>query len=370
MDHPAIQSDGALTQRRGGRRANHNPPNHIRCCMTIQPNDYAVVVGIDHYLSGELVPLSSAVRDAEEVQKWLVDQTTGGGLPQDHCELILSKANSGKPVHSEIDDAFEKILNLAKQNANSRRLYFYFSGHGMAASAQQAFLCLPRWSSQRRNAALDSEDYWQMLAETGRFQEIVCLFDCCRSYKPNVGGVRSELRMARPDNHASQTRLFLAFAAEFLKSAYLDSKEGGHSFFTQALLSGLRGGACLPTGGVPAERLKAFLESETKSIAELAGKPQRATVSNGFPSENEPVFGAALPLSVGDGKLHYAITLAGAPNRSVVLVRPDNTETRWDGSQPWRIEVEEGLHLLEDRTNGRMFRLPRDLTQGEIHVQF
>lgn len=338
--------------------------------MPIQPNHFALVLGINHYLSSDLFPLSSALKDADEVEEWLLDQNTGGGLPRSNCIKILSRDNSGAPVTNEIDDAFETIFGQVKSQPLPRRFYFYFSGHGMAASLLQAYLCLPKWSNQRRRLALDSEDYWLMLAETGFFEEIVCLFDCCRSYKPNVGGVPSTLGMARPDKNASQTRLFIAFAAEYLLSAYEDPDLDGHGFFTRALLSGLRGGACRPAGGAPAQRLKGFLESETVRLAQLAGKKQTPTVFNGFPVANEPVFGSALPLGGGDDKLVYLITVAGGSNRKVVLVHPDAAETPWDQSQPWRVEVGMGLHVLEDKTSGQIFRLPRDTTRGEIHVEF
>ncbi len=338
--------------------------------MPIEPRDYALVIGIDHYLSGDLAPLSSAVRDADEIEKWLLDPNDGGGLLPQNCPKILSQANSGAPVNAEIDDAFEGILDQAKQQAPARRFYFYFSGHGMAASLLQAYLCLPKWSNQRRRMALDSEDYWLMLAETGHFQEIVCLFDCCRTYKPNVGGVPSTLGMARPDKNAAQTRLFIGFAAEYLQSAFEDPTIDGHSFFTRALLSGLRGGACQPNGGAPAQRLKGFLESETTRLAQLAGKRQTPTVFNGFPVASEPVFGSALPLEAGGGKLVYRVDVANGANRAIVLVHPDAVETPWDGSKPWRIAVGAGLHILEDKTTGKTLRLSRDTTQGEIHVDF
>ena len=339
--------------------------------MAIEPNDYALVVGVNHYLSGDLKPLSSAVRDAMDVERWLLDQGTGGGLLRQNCRKIVSEQGTGQPVNDMIDDAFAAIFAQAKQGPiPARRFYFYFSGHGMAASLLQTYLCLPKWSNERRRAALDSEDYWLMVAETGYFQEIVCLFDCCRSYKPNVGGVPSTLGQARPNKSAAQTRLFVGFAAEFLHAAFEDPTVDGHSFFTRALLSGLRGGACEPTGGAPAQRLKGFLETETKRLAELSKKRQSPMVFNGFPTANEPVFGSAPPLGGNGAQLVYLVSVTGGPERSVVLVRPDNSETPWNGSQPWRIAVGGGLHLLQDKANGKTFRLPRDITQGEIHVDF
>jgi hypothetical protein len=339
--------------------------------MPTEPDDYALVVGIDHYKPEELPPLSCARRDADEVERWLLEEG-GGGLPQGNRKKIVSQPNSDKPVNSEIDDAIEEIFELVRQRPTpARRFYFYFSGHGMATGAIQAFLCLPKWSNSRRKMAIDSQDYWLMLAGTGLFTEIVCLFDCCRSYKPNVGGLGSTLGTARPDAQAANARLFMAFAAEFLQSAFEENGTEGHGYFTRALLSALRGGACRAAGGVPADRLKGFLESETPRLAERDGKKQIPVVSNGFPAATGPVFGSALP---SDGtcanKLVYLVAISTDAGRRVVLVRPDETEVPWDRSQPWRIEAGQGLHILEDKSNGTILKLPRDVTQGEIHVTF
>lgn len=339
--------------------------------MPIQQDDYALVLGIQDYPSGDLATLTSAVRDANRMDEWLRDQATGGGLPQSNCRKVVSQPNSDKPLHAEIDDHLEQLFGLVEQRGPGRRFYFYFSGHGMAANAMQAYLCLPKWSNRRRKAAIDSLDYWLMLADTGLFKEIVCLFDCCRSYKPNVGGMGSELGVARPDVQAADSKLFLGFAAEYLRQAFEAPDANGHSFFTSAFLSGVGGGACVATGGAPADRITQFLLSETPRLAQLGGKRQTPTVYNGFPFDTQPVFGAALPLgAVGVSKLVYVISVGIAVGREVVLVRPDETELAWDGSQPWRVEVGEGLHILQDKSSGRMLRLPRDLTQEVIHVNF
>lgn len=340
--------------------------------MSIQADDYALVVGIQHYVSADLNTLSSALNDALKVKAWLLDQTRGGALPDGNVKPLLSKPDSGDPEPNDIDDAIEAVFDQVKQRLTpARRFYFYFSGHGMAATKLQAYLCLPKWSSQRRRMAIDSMDYWQMIANTGLFQEIVCLFDCCRSYKPNVGGIPSTLGSPRPQASAASTNLFIGFAAPFLESAFEPSVTDENGFFTRALLSGLEGGACQSTGGAPAQRLKGFLESETEKLARQAGKKQKPEIYNGFSAVSEPVFGSAMPPGgTGTNKLVYVVSISDAPGRSVVLLHPDAMETLWDGSQPWRIEVAGGLHVLEDRTNGKLLKLSRDVTQGEIHVTF
>lgn len=349
--------------------------------MPVQPNDYALVVGVDHYKSkNELLPLSSAVSDAVEMRKWLRDEDTGGGVPDDNCKEILSDPSFGKPTHELVDEKFGEIFALVDdRQTRARRLYFYFSGHGLAANEQQAFLVMPKWESKRRHLALDAFAFQIMLANSGRFEEIICLFDCCRSYKPNVRGLPSTWELALPHNQAGSTGWFTGFAAEFQKQAFeMQSGTVSHGFFTRALLSGLRGGACAMPGGATAQRLKEYLKSETTRLAELAGRKQNPRITCDFSGTAEPVFGSAPPLAVAatspavhvTGKLVYLVKVTGPANRQVVLVHPNDAEIAWDGSQPWRVEVGIGRHCLEDKSTGQMFRLPRDVTQGEIHVEF
>jgi len=351
--------------------------------MPLQPDHYALVIGIDDYPSGDLRSLEHAKHDAEAFRNWLIDPGTGGGVPEQNCKLILSRGELLLPNFDEIDDRLLEIMELAKQSqANARRLYFYFSGHGMAASKFQTFLCLPRWSNLRRNAALDSQAFSSYLVDSGLFRAIVFLFDCCRSYKPSVAGHITSLGDARANPAANQSRLFVAFAASHLDQAFEESEVDGHGFFTRALLSGLKGGACQDGGGAPAHKLKAFIESETRNLAEAAGKIQNAEVFYGFPAKPEPVFRAALPLGQKlegnaplpaanvTASLAYSISVSFPSEHQIVLIDPGGLEMPWDQSRPWRVRVGQGLHLIENKTTGQVRRLPRDVPEGEINVQF
>jgi hypothetical protein len=190
--------------------------------MPIQPDHYALVIGIDDYPSGDLRSLEHAKHDAEAFRNWLIDPGTGGGVPEENCKLILSRGELLLPNFDEIDDHLDRIIKLAeKSHANARRLYFYFSGHGMAARQLQTFLCLPRWSNRWRNAALDSQAYSTYLVNSGLFREIVFLFDCCRSYKPSVLGHGSS-----PDfSHGGKIQVALRCVNVFETTHFRSQKE-------------------------------------------------------------------------------------------------------------------------------------------------
>src|ERR1700730_6884899 len=151
--------------------------------MPENPNDYAVVIGLNDYpeYGDGGRSLKGAIRDAESFADWLKDQDTGGGLPVGNVHLIMSTAQPLAPAQDQIDDALAAIRKDV-QGKTVRRLYVYFSGHGHVTgeSRHDVALCLPRWSRDKRNAALSSSRYLAYVEKCLPFSEIVMFFDCCR----------------------------------------------------------------------------------------------------------------------------------------------------------------------------------------------
>lgn len=113
--------------------------------MAKNDNDYAIVVGVRHY-SG-LPILSGPETDANNIYEWLLSDT-GGGLPKANCHLFLSTENPLSPIQDSIDICFGTILNEFQENhKEGRRLYFYFSGHGLGVEFDDTALVLPPWSN-------------------------------------------------------------------------------------------------------------------------------------------------------------------------------------------------------------------------------
>jgi len=267
--------------------------------MPVQPQDYALVIGIDHYPAYR--PLQGAINDATAFAEWLRDAATGGGVPAGQCETVFSKPAPTRPIQNDIDDALNAILKTARAAGGGRRLYLYFAGHGMEFDRSIA-LCLAQWSAEAfRNAALDSGEYVHFLRDTGLFPEIVVFLDCCRIRQVGARGLPSTLGVPRPGPGAPAARDFVAYATEALAPSYeavVEAMTGaeplvrGH--FTVALLRALHGEAAEPAGGVRATALKRFLEEKTTEIAQAAGDDQIAEVANDL--KGDPVFGNATPL--------------------------------------------------------------------------
>jgi uncharacterized caspase-like protein len=348
--------------------------------QNVNTRDYAVVVGIDHYPDYRC--LRGATTDAKDFESWLLSPV-GGGLPRENCKTILSpefptcppQANHGprneerrRPIQDDIDDAFAAIWEQLKAGTG-RRLYVYFSGHGLGRHTQGADLCLAKWEENFfRDAALASELYQEKIIASGRFPEMVLFLDCCRVRKVGAKGQDSQFNWPKAATNAGSVRTFVAFATEFqdvAREAMVSPADSGtgdrplfRSYFTQALLNALRGGAARIEGGVPASALRKYLEDETPLLG--GQKPQ---VLNAL--SEEAIFGGYLP----GAKFRFQFR----PERlgPIVLIGPDNREIeRW--CRPWN-PVERSLtrwlHLLLDEATGEIKPLRPELGK-EQNVEF
>ena len=325
--------------------------------MTKQADDYALVVGINDYPNYR--SLEGAIADAEDFARWLLDDVTGGGVPEANLRKVLSEKNPIKPIQDTIDEALDEIWVAMGAN-RGRRFYLYFSGHGLGRTAFGTDLCLAKWSDRRRNLALDSQDYANLIAESGKFDEVIFFLDCCRVRKVNTRGLPPTLGWPRPDDGAGATRIFLGYATEFLDKSYEaevltgDGEPLVRGHFTRALLAGLRGGAARPAGGVTAESLKKYVELETPRIALDAGHQQKPVVTNGLPAVKEVVFGSAMPLA--NARIVFSANRTG----EVVLEDADGNEVRrGDPAQgPWDLGLKASNYALVVPATGeeKLFR--------------
>ncbi len=331
--------------------------------MALFKDDYALVVGIDHYPGFR--DLIGAIADAKDFDQWLIDSNTGGGLPEENRRIILSEPDSRRPIQNDIDDALESLIVAIGSN-HVRRFYLYFSGHGLSSSRMGADLCLAVWSSLRRNAAIDSQAYYELLAGTGSFDEIVCFLDCCRVRIANTHGQISTLGRPKPDQLTGNERRMVAYSTEYQNAAYealTDTDEADvRGYFTKALMEALRGKAAQTGGGVPARRLKQYVETRTRELAKAEGRHQQPEVDMSFMYEDEPVFGSALP-----GRTVEISFEPQCDGHDIEVVGPDDEVVQLIKATGENIEIQlgAGLHMLVDTVNGRC----KAIREGDSHVR-
>ncbi|MBC7820447.1 MAG: caspase family protein [Planctomycetaceae bacterium] len=227
------------------------------------PRDRAIVVGIDDYddsVDGRIDSLKGCVNDALFFKHWL-ELPNGGGLDPNNITSILSVRprpappnRIRQPAKDDIEDEIISLINRHQQTGQrvGRRLYLWFSGHGITPSrdedecallmANAHLLALGR-AFPGRWAARDL--CWRVM-----FEEVVLFMDCCRSV---TGLEETAVGYAAAGNSlaAQGVKYLQGFATK--SSAASSERILPHPFdpsqpdlqqgvFTHALLEGLRKG--------------------------------------------------------------------------------------------------------------------------------
>jgi hypothetical protein len=317
------------------------------------------VIGIQDY--PKYKPLKGPIADATDFAHWLRDDPHGGGLLKDHCKLITSEPNPPTPVKHQIDNAIEEIQDASENGA--RRLYFFFSGHGMGTDSQDLALCLATWSRRRSFAALSYEGYFKFFISLGKFEEVAFFLDCCRVREVAVGGYGPEVSTIRPAAEAGSVSTFTAFAAEYgtaareaklAEEAAAGNEQLVYGHFTRALMEALRGGAAGPGHrGVSAERLDQSLKKRTSEIAAASGHQQSARVKPDLAPGKIWIF--------GDYPTNADVVIDFQPplEREVILSGPDATEIKRGlaSEGPWALTLDVGRYSLRSGANEKFFQV-------------
>lgn len=342
--------------------------------MPVQNGHYGLVIGIDHY--PRFRSLQGACKDAEDFHSWLLDPARGG-LPERNVELVLSNPDPVRPIHDDVDEALERLLVKAREAGDDKRLYLYFSGHGLACSNQGVGLCLAKWSKLWRNAALDSQSYEKLVMKCGYFSEVLCFYDCCRLLEVSTDPHGANIEYPVPGDRASHCRSFIGYATEFTNAAFeaeTDRDPGdvrGH--FTRALIKALNGDAAEPEGGVRASKLKEYLEVHTPLFASASNHTQRPEVNNGFEAIADPLIGHAKPV-IPVARAAVRITFISVSSGEAVLEDGQLRELkRGDAaSGPWLIpNMGRTILLIRHLSSGqeKSVRVQGDEME-DIYVQF
>jgi uncharacterized caspase-like protein len=249
---------------------------------------YAIAIGIDTYPS--LRRLTSSVGDATRFCEWLMDED-GGNLHPDNVRLVPSpKTTPGdrfdaKPIRDEID----RVLRDFGAELGTRigqRLYFYFAGHGFGPSFDNVGMVMA-------NASMDTlphmniglREYRHYFHETGLFDEVVFILDCCRDNARDENTNGPQWPPKPVAGKAAQVVDFVALAAGYGEKAFapVDQIDGERrGILTKALLEALRGDlrAIDPKGRVTAATLKTFLTARVNELAKGENLKQEAKITD------------------------------------------------------------------------------------------
>jgi|KBSSwiStaDraftv2_1062776.scaffolds.fasta_scaffold32434_2 hypothetical protein len=212
--------------------------------MALNPDHYAIVIGIDFY--PQLRPLTAAEKDATQFALWLTKED-GGGLLSKNVKLIKSLPTNAsnpymaRPVQAEIDEALG-IFGIEKKKRIGSRLYFYFSGHGFGPNFVDVGMLMANASIDRLRNSLSLLFYRLFFRDTAAFDEIVFILDCCRD--PH-GGIEPLKPAFTPYTQGDGTNAqdFVILGAMYGDESYqplISGTKERRGLLTQAVLEGLQ----------------------------------------------------------------------------------------------------------------------------------
>lgn len=261
---------------------------------------FAIVVGINGYSA--LTPLKAAHTDAVRFKEWLTS-TDGGGLPDENVQIILSPETmisdpaDGRPIKNDIDRALRNFgMTVDFETRIGKRLYFYFSGHGIGPSSDNVAILMANATPTELGNNIGMGHYREMFRKTARFDEVVFILDCCRD---PAQGVESAKPAITPPN-ANQfgpchpVEDFTVMASDWGEKAFerpfTDAElTGRFGVLTDTLLKGLNDPAAANANGeITSDTLRLYVIERMAQIAKTTGIPQEPNF--GRPSKREIVF--------------------------------------------------------------------------------
>jgi hypothetical protein len=339
-------------------------------------DDFALIIGINDYTplnENGLKTLHGAINDANYFEEW-VTNVNGGNVPATNCFKITSIPNPLKPIQEEIDTAITIMINLIKSSGGTaKRLYFYFAGHGLGSmdNTKDTALCLANWSELRRNTALSSEAYQDVIRQFGYFEEIIFLVDCCRNTKINVKPMYPSFAPTLPNPAAGRTKLFVGYATQYQDQSFEievgDAEMRG--VFTKVLIDGLKGNAKYDDKGIiDAESLKDYLIRFTPLEAQKQGFKQIPEIIHSFNSATPIVILA----NIQDKNVTCHILFNNTRNSNIELIDHSGVITSFDASQQKSVQVTltEKLYLLRDTMTDEKYPILVQPSKLEIYVNF
>lgn len=332
--------------------------------------DFAIVVGASHYPSYRDLP--GALPDAQRFSEWLV-AANGGGVPKDHVIEVLSEPNPLVPLKQHIDDAFDVLDAKVRDVARARRVYFFFSGHGLGDDhSKGAGLCLADFAiTSRPNAYVAMNEYCDLISRLGLADEIVCFLDCCRVNRPFA---RPQPPGRSPGTIATPASSILQFfGAPFNLPAFEavhGQGEPPHGHFTTALMEGLTGTIEPEAEGISGTRLFNYLYSRVPELAAKEGRQQIPDRS--WLGSKELYFG---PMRDGSPSIVSTIRVVfTTPRQNVVLETPDLQPLHQGSANPtseWLVNTPKlGLHLIRDLVSAQEQVIRVTTAGAQIHVTF
>jgi hypothetical protein len=367
---------------------------------------YAIVIGIDKYMS--LPPLRSAVADATRFAEWLLRV---GRVPADNIHLIKSPPKLPpdddlvSPLHTHITRELQRLGvfralegQTPAERRLGRRLYFYFSGHGIGPTPSEVGMLMANATKMFVNRNIGLEPYRMLFLNSGLFDEVFYILDCCRDdvRSAQITPPEFQLPPPGPGQALPAVKDFVLLAAgwgdkafeadqEFQTAMRAVSAPRRSGLLTEALLEGLGldgpPKAADALGRVTSTSILAHLEARVPELARNAGTSQ-VPRGDGHGAVKPMIF-ATFPLDPASAiTLRITVTVPQAQDGILYLVqRPDRQTalevnrrdpTMVPPDETWEVKVRPGQRYILQHEGGleRPIDLLNAVPGSAIEIRF
>lgn len=245
----------------------------------VEPQPWAVVIGVSEYASKAIPPLRFADQDAEAFAEFL-QRPEGGGFQPDHMRLLINK----DATLANLKDALVEFLSQA---IDKDLVMIFFAGHGAPDPARPTNLYMLTHDTDPSRPGTTAYPMWELqtlLTRQLSAKRIIVFSDACHS-----GGI--SLDFATRGINAGESNLVNQYLADLARTkegivVFTASAAGevsqefpelGHGVFTYYLLQGMKGEADLNNDyTVTINELMQYVEDQVKRKTRGAQNPTRS----------------------------------------------------------------------------------------------
>ncbi|MFI5455835.1 MAG: hypothetical protein ACHRXM_10330 [Isosphaerales bacterium] len=331
-----------------------------------QPNDYAVIVGVQSYpglddpTSDSFHPLLGPVNDATAFYDW-VTAPDGGDVPKANADLIARiypsppTIDDAQPIENQVYKALRKHYDrgMAAGQHAGRRLYVYMAGHGIEVASKEPALLMADAAPRQFNNHFLARGYADWFFKAGFFDEILLFMDCCRDNFPLTQPNPVRFDALTVGSALDRVRCLYGFGTIWSRRS-IERKVDGvvRGVFSATLLAGLRGGAADHMGVVTAQSLQNFFNNHMKDFmdpADVQGStvPQQPDFDP-YPN-NQQALEQFVIVKVDPLLFDVEVQLPAAPAKQRLLIQTDKFKTvgKFDAQPPvYKTKLPLGLYQI------------------------
>jgi uncharacterized caspase-like protein len=245
----------------------------------VEPQLWAVVVGVSEYANKSIPSLRFADRDAESFAEFL-QKPEGGGYQPDHMRVLINK-------DATLANLKQALVEFLAQAIDKDLVMIFFAGHGAPDPARPMNLYLLTHDTDPSRPGTTAYPMWELqtlLTRQLAAKRIVVFSDACHS-----GGISLDFATRGVNTaESNQVNQYLAdlarakegiviFTASAAGEVSQEFPELAHGVFTYYLVEGMKGEADLNNDfTVTINELMQYVEDQVKRKTRGAQNPTRS----------------------------------------------------------------------------------------------